>query len=228
MSTEYVINAEVRKDMGKGASRRLRHANKIPAIIYGGTKDPVALTLDHNATSHALDNEAFYSSVLTVKIDKDSEQAVLKAVQRLPGKKRILHLDLQRISATEKLHMNVPLHFIGSDVAPGVKEGGIVSHTQVDVEVACFPKDLPEFIEVDLTNVELNGSVHLSDLKIPEGIELVELAHGPEHDLPVASIHLPRVAKEEEEVEAEAAEGEEAAPAAGEGEAEAKGDESKD
>jgi len=209
MSLSFELEANVRQDMGKGASRRLRRDNKVPGIIYGGNAAPLALTLDHDKVVHSLEHEAFYSHILTIKIDGKPEKAVLKDLQRHPYKPSILHLDLQRVSEGEKLRMHVPLHFIGEDVAPGVKQGGgVVSHLINDVEVSCLPKNLPEFIEVDISGLELNETVHLSDLKLAQGVELVELHHGPEHDLPVVSIHLPRGAKEAEAGEGEAAAGE--------------------
>jgi len=215
MATEFEIKAEVRTDAGKGASRRLRHANKVPAVLYGAGKDSVSLTLQHDEISHALENEAFYSHILKLNIGKGSEKAVLKDLQRHPSKPRVMHVDFQRVSAKEKLHMNVPLHFLGEDVAPGVKlGGGIVSHQLAEVEITCLPKDLPEYLEVDLSAVELNEIVHLSDINLPEGVEMVALAH--DHDLTVASIHMPRAVKEEEEEVEAAPEGEEAAAAEGE------------
>jgi large subunit ribosomal protein L25 len=217
MSLSFELEASIRQDMGKGASRRLRRDKKVPAILYGGNATPVALVMDHDKVMHSLEHEAFYSHILTVNVDGKSENAVLKDLQRHPFKPTILHLDLQRVSADEKLRMNVPLHFIGEDMAPGVKQsGGVISHLVNDVEIACLPKDLPEYIEVDVSALQLNDTVHLSDLKLPSGTELVELQHGPEHDQPVVSIHLPRGAKEEEAEEGEAA--------ADEGEAESEGE----
>ncbi len=220
----FELNAEPRTDVGKGASRRLRLTNKVPAIVYGAAREPEMLTLVHHEINHALENEAFYSHILDLKIGGKAQKVVLRDLQRHPNKPQILHVDFQRVSASEKLHMNVPLHFVGDDVAPGVKtDGGIVSHLMNDVEVICLPKDLPEYLEVDLTNLELNQSIHLSELKLPSGVEIPALAQGPEHDMSVVSIHLPRAAKEEEEeVPAEeAAEGEEA-PAAESAEGESK------
>ncbi len=217
MAISFELNAESRKDVGKGASRRLRHEDKIPAIVYGAGKDAVSLTMQHNEMMHALENEAFYSHILDLKVDGKAEQVILRDLQRNPGKPRILHADFQRVSATEKIHMNVPLHFVGADVAPGVKtDGGIVSHLRNDVEVSCFPKDLPEFIEVDISNLGLNESIHLSQLKLADGVEIPELAQGEEHDHAIVSVHLPRAAKEVEEApEAEAGAEGEAAPEAG-------------
>ena len=195
----FEINAKVRTDIGKGASRRMRHAGIIPAIIYGAGKDPVSLSLSHNEINKNLSNESFYSHILTVNIDGKSEQAVLKDLQRHPYKPSILHLDLQRVSDTEKLSLRVPLHFINEDNCVGVKQdGGKISHQMTEVEISCLPKDLPEFIEVDLANVKTSEIVHLSSLTLPENVELVSLAHG---DLPVASVNLPRGTQEEEEEE---------------------------
>ncbi|MEO5702279.1 MAG: 50S ribosomal protein L25/general stress protein Ctc [Gammaproteobacteria bacterium] len=207
MAENFELMAEQRNDLGKGASRRLRRANKIPGVIYGGEQAAQSLTLDHNAVARHLEHEAFYSHILTVMIDGQEQKAVLRDLQRHPSKPRILHLDLQRVSATEKLRMRVPLHFIGEDVAPGVKQsGGIVSHLLSDAEVLCLAADLPEFIEVDLSELKLGDAVHLSDLKLPAGVELVALTH--DHDQSVASIHLPRAAVEEVKTEVAPVEGE--------------------
>ncbi len=215
MSLNFELEATIRTDLGKGASRRLRRENKVPAVIYGGGSDPQSLVLEHNKIVHSLEQEAFYSHILTVNIDGKAEKAVLKDLQRHPYKPTILHADFMRVNADEKLRMHVPIHFIGEDVAPGVKQGGIVAHLINDVEISCLPKDLPEFIEADLTVLELNGTLHLSDLKLGSGIELIELQHGPEHDLPVVSIHMPRAAKEETSDTDEAA-GEDASEEGGE------------
>ncbi|HLA74863.1 MAG TPA: 50S ribosomal protein L25/general stress protein Ctc [Gammaproteobacteria bacterium] len=197
MRENFELTAETRNDKGKGASRRLRHANKVPGIMYGGGKTPANLSLDHNELIRHLEHEAFYSHILTVKVDGQEEKAVLRDLQRHPSKPRILHLDLQRVSATEKLRMRIPLHFVGTEIAPGVKQsGGIVSHLLNDVEVSCLAADLPEYIEADLTNLKLGETIHLSDLKLPQGVELVALGHAHD-DRPVATIHLPRAAVEE-------------------------------
>lgn len=210
MSVNFELVVKSRNDKGKGASRRLRHENKVPGIIYGGGKEPVSVWLDHNELKKSLKNEAFYSHVLNVKLDDQTEKAILRDVQRHPYRPVIMHIDLQRISDNTWLRLSIPLHFVNEDKAPGVKAGGMVSHLMTAVEVACLAKDLPEFIEVDLEALEVNHSVHLSDLKLPAGIELPALAHGAEHDLPVASIHIPHAAAETETTPAEAA-----APAAG-------------
>lgn len=198
MAIDFELVAEPRNDQGKGASRRLRHTGKVPAVIYGGGKDAQSLTLDHNALLRHLEHEAFYSHILTVKIGTEEAKAVLRDLHRHPSKPRILHLDLQRVSPMEKIRMRVPLHFTNADIAPGVKQGGgIVSHLMSDIEIVCLGKDLPEFIGVDLAEVKLNETVHLSDLKLPQG---VALAHGAERARPVVNIHMPRVAVEPEVV----------------------------
>ncbi len=219
MSEDFDLIAEFREDLGKGSSRRLRREGKVPAIIYGAGRPPRSLAFDHNKVLKQLENESFYSSVLNIKVGEKSQAAILKDLQRHPSKMQILHMDLQRIVDDEEIRMNVPLHFLGEDVAPGVKlGGGKVSHLRTDVEVTCLPKDLPEFIEVDISELELDAMVHLSELKLPEGVTIPELAQGPEHDHAVVSIHkLKRAAVEEEETTEEAAEGgeEESSEAAG-------------
>lgn len=219
---KFELSAEMRDVKGKGASRRLRRDGKVPAVMYGAGKDAVALTLDHNTLYHQVKNEAFYSSILTIKVGKDQEQAVLRDIQMHPYKPRIAHIDLQRISATEKLHMRVPLHFINQDTAPGVKQqGGIVSHLMTEVDITCLPKDLPEYLTVDMGSLTLNQSVHLSDIQLPEGVSITSLAHGGD-DLAVAAITAVREEVEAAPVEAAApAEGAAAAPAAEAGKAEA-------
>jgi large subunit ribosomal protein L25 len=213
MSMKFELEAQARENVGKGASRRLRHANKVPAIVYGAGEAAIALTLEHNQLSHAVSNEAFYSRILTLKVEGKDEKVILKAMQRHPAKPRITHLDFLRVRADQKLRMHVPLHFIGADKAPGVKQGGVFSHNISDVEVSCLPADLPEFIEVDVGHFELNHVLHLTELTLPKGVELAALAHGVEgHDLPVVALHIPRVI--EEEVPAAPAEGE-PAPAEG-------------
>ncbi len=209
-NVDFTISAEVRSDMGKGASRRLRHAGKVPAVVYGADKEPVSITLEHDPLMHSLENEAFYSSILTLDIDGNSEKAVLKDLQRHPAKQLIMHADFLRINENEKLKMHVPLHFANEESAPGVKLGGVVTHNITEVEIQCLPKDLPEYLEVDMANVEIEGIVHLSDIKLPEGVEIVELLHGEGHDQGVAAIHKTRASMEASKGagEAEAAEGE--------------------
>ena len=204
MKISFELGAEFRDDQGKGASRRLRRQGKVPAILYGGHRDPRALALDHQKLLIALDNERFYSSILSLKVGDQAQAAILKDVQRHPAKNQVLHIDLQRVLENEAIRVRIPLHFKGEAVAPGVKtQGGIVSHQSTEVEISCLPKDLPEFIEVDVSGLNLNQSLHLSDLEVPEGVTLVELAHG--RNSTVVSIHAPRA--EEPEPTAVAAEG---------------------
>jgi len=211
MSINYELNAVIRQDMGKGASRRLRRENKVPAVLYGAGKEAVSLALDHNAVFHSLENEAFYSHILNISVDGRVEKAVLKDLQRHPHKPVLMHVDLQRIDEKEKLRIHVPLHFIGEEKAPGVKQsGGVISHLMNDVEISCLPKDLPEFLVIDVSNLQLNEALHLSDIITVEGIEIVALSHGAEHDQPVVSIHMPRAAIEVEETVSEEAAAEEA------------------
>ena len=158
----FTLDAEVRTDLGKGASRRLRHADKVPAILYGADKEPVSLTLDHNKVIQAQEFEAFYSHVLTLNIGKEKVEALVKDVQRHPFKPKVLHLDFQRVDANKKVHTNVPLHFINEDAAPSIKtQGGHAEHHVNDVEITCLPANLPEFIEVDLMEVELGQTLSL-------------------------------------------------------------------
>lgn len=191
---KFEVEAEIRNDLGKGASRRLRRQEKVPAIVYGAGKEAQALALDHRKITKALENEAFYSHILTLKNGTDSERVILKDLQRHPFKPRILHVDFLRVRADEKLTMNVPLHFVGGEKAPGAKAGGTISHLLTDVEIACFPDDLPEFLEVDISTMALNDVLHLSDLKLPKGVEITGLT--PETDQAVVSIYLPRVEEE--------------------------------
>ena len=212
------LNAELRTDMGKGASRRLRRANKLPAIVYGAGKDPENLTLEQKDVQHQLQNEAFYTQVLDLNIAGKTTEVLVRDLQHHPFKMDILHIDFQRVDAKKEVHVNVPLHFEGEDVAPGVKqEGGAVSHVVTEVEVVCLPKDIPEFIVVDMSELHLDEIIHLSDLKLPEGVEILELRQGEEHDSAVASIHARKVAAEPEEGEAAAEEGGEAPEAKEEG-----------
>lgn len=196
--SELSIDAIVRKDVGKGASRRLRREqNQIPAIVYGAGKDPVSLTLDHNAVLKALKNDAFYSSVLALKIDGKSEAVVLKDIQRHPYKPKVTHMDFLRIKAGEKITMSVPLHFLNEDTAVGVKQdGGVISHLMTEVEIRCLPKDLPEFLDVDMGPVTLDQTLHLSDIKLPSGVEITALSHDSDEDPAVANIHTAKAAAE--------------------------------
>ncbi|MDX1346322.1 MAG: 50S ribosomal protein L25/general stress protein Ctc [Sedimenticolaceae bacterium] len=201
MSENLTINAEARSDMGKGASRRLRHAGLVPGIIYGADKDPEMITVKHNELIHALDDEAFYSSILTVDVGGNSQQVVLKDLQRHPAKPFIMHLDLLRISQKTAIKMQVPLHFINEETAPGVKAGGTASHNMNEVEISCLPADLPEYIEVDCDGLDIGDSIHLSELSLPKGVEIPALALGEDHDSAVVTILASRASKSEEEEE---------------------------
>ncbi|MBU2640181.1 MAG: 50S ribosomal protein L25/general stress protein Ctc [Thiobacillus sp.] len=194
---EIEIIAAKRELQGTGASRRLRHAGKVPGIVYGGTAAPVQIELDHNALYHSLRKEAFHASVLTMNIDGAKESVLLRDAQWHPFKQQVLHVDFQRVDKTHKIHVKVPLHFLNADVAPGVKTGGgKVSHVMTEIDVSCLPGNLPEFIAVDLSGLELGHSVHVSELTLPEGVELV--AHVLHENPAVASVTLPKGMKSDE------------------------------
>ncbi len=211
MKTSFELAAEFRDAEGKGASRRLRRVNKVPAILYGGHREPRALALDHTKLMLMLENERFYSTIINIRVGDVTQAAVLKDVQRHPAKNAVLHVDLQRVLEDEKIRISIPLHFQGAAGSPGVKAGGLVSHLRNEVEVSCLPKDLPEYIDVDLSGLGMNQMLYLADLKVPEGVEILELSHG--RNSPVVSIHHAR-AEEVETPAAEAAAGAAAAPAA--------------
>ncbi|TNE76108.1 MAG: 50S ribosomal protein L25/general stress protein Ctc [Gammaproteobacteria bacterium] len=204
MSDDFQLNAMVRNDMGKGASRRLRReANLVPAIIYGGEKAPENISIVHNELDHALQNEAFYSHIITLKVDGAEQDVILKDVQRHPSKPVVLHADFLRVSKTQKLHTKVPLHFVNEETCTGVKMGGgIISHNMTELDISCLPADLPEYIEVDVSDVELGGVLHISDIKMPSGVESVALSHGEEHDLPIFTVNKPKGGAEATEEEA--------------------------
>jgi len=217
VSEKFDLIAEIREGQGKGASRRLRREGKVPAIIYGAGRPPRQLAFAHNKVIKQLENESFYSSILNIKVGDKSQAAIVKDIQRHPARKIILHMDFQRIVEDEKIKMNVPIHLLNGEEAVGVREGGgSVSHLKTDVEISCLPKDLPEYFEIDISALGLDEMLHLSDITLPEGVEIPELALGPEHDQAVVSIHVIKVAAVEEEV-AEGAETEGADEAAAEG-----------
>ena len=203
MKTAFELVAEFRDAEGKGASRRLRRANKVPAILYGGHREPRALALDHTKLLLMLDNERFYSTIINLKVGELNQAAILKDVQRHPAKNAVVHVDLQRVLDDEKIRITIPLHFKGEAGSPGVKKGGVVSHLRNEIQVTCLPKDLPEFIEVDLSAVDINQMVYLADLKTPEGVEIPELTHG--RNSPVVSVHHAKAVEEPEAATAEAA-----------------------
>ncbi len=208
MSASFTIAAKTRTDTGKGASRRLRRAGHVPAIVYGAEKGPVMISLRHDDIFHACEDEAFFSHILTLELGDIAEKVIIKDMQRHPAKIKITHVDFLRVNEAQSLNVNVPLHFLNEDIAPGVKAGGLVSHLMTEVEISCLPKNLPEFVNVDLATLELGDTVHLSDIELPEGATIVALTHGDEHDQPVASIHLPRGEKVDEEDESQEQEGE--------------------
>ncbi len=198
MKDEFEIDAQSREDAGKGASRRLRREGLVPGIIYGGKSEPKMVSLKHNELEQHLEHEAFYSHVLKLKVDGKAEQVILKDLQRHPAKPMVMHVDFQRVSADTKLRTSVPLHFVGEDVAPGIKMGGAASHYMTSVEVLCLPKDLPEYINVDITEMQIGDNVHLSELKLPKGVEITALSHGEEQDALVVSIHSAHAGMSEE------------------------------
>ena len=198
MSTGFALEVENRPDLGTGSSRRLRRQGKVPAIIYGGGRKPRAVILDHARLLREMEQEAFHTSILTLTRGDVSQPVVVKDFQRHPSRRQVLHLDFLRIREDEKINLNVPLHFMGGDVAVGVREqGGEVSVQRTEVEVSCLPKDLPEYIEVDISELELNQRLHLTDIEIPEGVELPALVQG--FDTSIVTI-IPRRREEEDEV----------------------------
>ncbi|MBV4456688.1 MULTISPECIES: 50S ribosomal protein L25/general stress protein Ctc [Pseudomonas] len=197
--TDFTLNAQARTDLGKGASRRLRHAANIPAVVYGGNKDAQSLTILAKEITKLFENEAAFSHVIELNVDGTKQNVIVKALQRHPAKQFIMHADFVRVVAGQKLTAKVPVHFINEEAA--VKKGGEISHVVAEIEVSCEAKDLPEFIEVDLAKAEVGTIIHLSDIKAIKGVEFVALAHG--NDLAVANVHAPRVAPEAAEGAAE-------------------------
>jgi len=211
MRISFEFGADRREEPGKGASRRLRHRGKVPAILYGGGEPPQALVLDQQNLLTMIGNERFYSSIVRLKIDGTGQEAIVKDVQMHPARNVVVHVDLQRVRENERIRIRLPIHFRNEAASPGVKvQGGIVSHMQTDVEVACLPNDLPEFLEVDLVDLGLNETKFLADIPLPTGVVITDLVHGKNR--PIVSIHSPR-AEEPEAVAAEAAAA--AAPAEG-------------
>ncbi|HKX52867.1 MAG TPA: 50S ribosomal protein L25/general stress protein Ctc [Nitrosospira sp.] len=191
------ISAEKRELQGKGASRRLRGSGKVPGVIYGGENPAQPIELDHNDLYHQLKLEAFHASILTMSVEGQKEKVLLRDIQMHPFKPQVLHIDFQRVASNRKIHMKVPLHFINEDIAPGVKlAGGLVSHVLTELDVSCLPKDLPEFISVDVGELAAGNTIHLSNLQLPEGVEIPALMKG--EDLPVATIAIPRSVAAEE------------------------------
>jgi large subunit ribosomal protein L25 len=213
MRIAFSFSAEPREAQGKGASRRLRHTNKVPAILYGGHAEAESLALEHHKLLTVVADERFYSSIVQLKIGERTQEAIVKDVQMHPAKNQIVHVDLQRVTENEPIRLHVPIHFAGEAGSPGVKtQGGVVSHMLTDVEIICLPKDLPEYLELDLSQMNINDTKFLADIPLPSGVSIPHLAY---RNAPVVSIHSPRVAEVEPTAEAAAAPAEGAAAAAG-------------
>ena len=209
MSANFIVEAEVRTGSGTAASRRARRNGQVPVVVYGGGEDEQYLLVDQNKIIHQLEVEAFHSALVQLKVDGDLQRAILRDVQWHPYKPQVLHLDFQRVSRKDKITMTVPFHFIGEDVAPGVKvDAGIMTHSMTNIDVTCLGSDLPEYIEVDVSALELGGSVHLGEVKLPEGVELASSIQESDLELSVASVLAPKKATVEEDAETEAEEGE--------------------
>ncbi len=201
----FTLDATIRTDLGKGASRRLRLQDKVPAIVYGGDEAPVSITLDHNKVIQAQDFEAFYSHVLTINIDGKKVEALVKDMQRHPYKPKVTHIDFQRVIAGQALTTSVPIHFINEAESDAIKlNGGHAEHHMNEIEITCLPKNLPEYIEVDLKSVEIGQTVHLSNVTFPKGVESVELGKGEEHDLAVVTVKTAKGPSVEDNAEGEA------------------------
>jgi large subunit ribosomal protein L25 len=210
MSNDFQLDAKARNDIGKGASRRLRRlSNELPGIIYGGKNPPQKITLSHKELDKALQNEAFYSHIITLSVEGKTEEVILKDLQRHPAKPVILHADFLRISKTQKFTTRVPIHFINEDVCVGVKVGGgNITRSMTELDILCLPADLPEYIEVDVAEVEIGHIVHISDINLPEGVESVALNHGEERDSPIFTVNQPKLEVAEEELSDQQPEGE--------------------
>ena len=194
------LNATLREVKGKGASRRLRHANTLPAIVYGSGKDPVSITLLQKDVQYRLPDEHFYSQVLSLNIEGKAEDVLVRDIQHHPYKVEVMHMDFIRVDAKKVVHVFSQLHFVGEDVSPGIKtEGGVVNHVITEVELECLAKNIPDHIEVDLSEMHVGDVVHLSDLKLPKGVEVLALKQGEEHDTAVVGMHVRKVAVEVEE-----------------------------
>ena len=208
MSTNFTINAKSREDTGKGASRRLRRlTGEVPAIIYGGKKDAEKISILHKDITKALENDAVYSSIISLSIEGKAEDTIIKDIQRHPAKQIILHMDFLRVSKTTKLQTRVPLNFRNEDICVGVKlGGGLIAHTMTDIEISCLPKDLPESIDVDMAEVDVGQIVHLSDLTLPDGVESVSLSQGTDYDLTAATVNKQKAVEIDEPSESESTE----------------------
>ncbi|MBK1735782.1 50S ribosomal protein L25/general stress protein Ctc [Halorhodospira abdelmalekii] len=192
MTVEMTLDAHPRTETGRGAMRRLRRARRVPGVVYGAGKGSQAVTLENDQLYRLLEEESFFSSVLTVRVGGETEQAIVKALQRHPYKPLVQHIDLQRVEADRKIYVQVPLHIHGEEVAPGVKKGGVLHHDLLNIEVVCLPKDLPQYIDVDVSKLDVGQAVHVSELQLPEGVEAVALQQGAGHDAPVVSVQATR------------------------------------
>lgn len=202
MSEAIVLSARLRNDIGKGASRRLRRAEMVPAIVYGGDEKPVSIMLESRIIRRQLEEEAFYSRVISLELDGKKQDVILKGLQRHPARESAMHLDFLRVSASHEVTTTVPLHFINENTCVGVKAGGKVTHSMTEVKVRCLPAQLPEFIEVNIVGLQVGDTLHLSELKLPEGVQLVQLLQSGSHDTGVVSVNMPkRVAESEEATE---------------------------
>ena len=208
--SDFTLNASVRNDLGKGASRRLRRANlEVPAIVYGGDQAPQPISVEKSAFYKAIEQEVFFSSVINLVIDGKSEQVVVRDLQRHPFKPLVTHADFLRVDATHEITINVPLHVLGEEKSKAIKDNGGELHVLAnEVQISCLPKDLPDFLEVDIADVELGTTLHLSDLKLPAGVTLVELTHGEDHDQAILSVTKAKVRGGDADEEAEGEEGE--------------------
>ena len=228
MSTTYTLDAEMREDLGKGASRRLRRENKVPAVLYGAGRPAWSLTLKESQLARNLQEEAFYAAIIELTLDGKQQKVFLRDLQRHPAKETVMHVDLQRVRDDVEMTVVLPLHYLNEDIAHGVKmEGGQIMHNAVDIEITCLPGVLPQYIEVDMVDVKLGESVHLSSVKLPEGVVSTQLSYGEDHDQPIASIITPKAeviedtAPEAPETEGDEADGENAAEGGDAGEDEA-------
>lgn len=228
MDNQFELAAEPRTALGKGPNRRMRRAGQVPAVVYGASRDPESITLDHNDLLTHLQHEAFHSHILKLTVDGAPQEVVLRDVQYHPYKRQVLHIDLLRVSATHTLRMTVPVHLVGEDAAPGVKlEGGEISRLMPEVEIECLPRDLPEYLEIDVSEMHVDAIVHLSEIPLPNGVSIPALTLGDDHDLPVVSIH-PKRAAGADDGEAAPAEAATAPPAAKEDDESAASDETDD
>ncbi|MFT7688731.1 MAG: large subunit ribosomal protein L25 [Candidatus Azotimanducaceae bacterium] len=209
MSNDFELVAELRTDLGKGASRRLRrNASLVPGILYGAGKDPVSLSIRENVINKACENEAFFAHIIKLTVNGTEDNAIIKDLQRHPSNGRIMHADFLRVQMDQQIQVDVPLHFLNEEECVGVKqEGGMVSHVMTSLHISCLPGDLPEYIEVDVLEMVLGTTLHMSELTMPSGVTIPELAHGEDHDQVVVSVTTTRATKEDDDEDSEAAEG---------------------